>query len=258
MTAKRAAALALVAATTTALTGCAGVVGARMTFHDTEKVKITEIRLTGGHGDVLVKTAAVSETTIQRVVRRNTDPGESYRLAGSALLIDTSCGDNCSVSYEITAPAGVAVKGELRSGDVHLSGVGTTDLKLTSGDLSVENATGPVKLRATSGDIRILGAQDAVDVQSTSGDIDAIDLAGPAILKLTSGDVTAMLTEANSVDAQTTSGDVQVQVPAGSYRITTHTGSGDASVAGLVNDPAAKNVVNLRTGSGDAQLVATP
>ena len=186
MTAKRAAALAIVAATTTALTGCAGVVGARMTFNDTEKVKITEIRLTGGHGDVLVKTAAVSETTIQRVVRRNTDPGESYRLAGSALLIDTSCGHDCSVSYEITAPAGVAVKGELRSGDVHLSGVGTTDLKLTSGDLSVENATGPVKLRATSGDIRILGAQSSVDVQSTSGDIEAMELAGPAVLKLTS------------------------------------------------------------------------
>ena len=249
--------LALVAASATALTGCAGVVGAQMTFNDTEKSKVTEIRLSGGHGDVLVKTAAVTETTIQRVVRRNADPGESYRLDGSALVVNTSCGPDCSVAYEITAPVGVAVKGDLKSGDVQLTDVGPVDLRLTSGDLNVQGPTGAVRIRATSGDIRVVNAKAAVDVQSTSGDIVAEDVAGPVTLKLTSGDVNAGLSAVNSVTAQTTSGDVRVRVPGGSYRVITDTGSGDAQVQGIVSDPTAKNVINVRTASGDALVRAT-
>ena len=255
--ARRAGILAIVVASTTALTGCSGVVGAKMTFNDTEKVKITQIRLSGGHGDVLVRTAAVTETTIQRVVRRNADPGESYRLDGSALVVNTSCGPDCSVAYEITAPVGVAVQGELRSGDVQLTDVGAVDLRLTSGDLDVQGPTGAVRVRATSGDIRVVNATSAVDVQSTSGDIVAEEVAGPVTLKVTSGDVNAALTTANSVTAQTTSGDVQVRVPTGSYRVAATTGSGDAVVQGLVSDPTAKNVINVRTASGDALVRAT-
>src|SRR5690349_5955644 len=98
---RRAAVLALIAASTTALTGCAGVIGAKMTYDDTLKAKITDIVLTGGAGDVVVTTSEVDETTIHRVIRRSTNPGESFKLDGTTLTIDTSCGMNCSVSYEI-------------------------------------------------------------------------------------------------------------------------------------------------------------
>ncbi|MGK5684966.1 DUF4097 family beta strand repeat-containing protein [Actinoplanes sp. URMC 104] len=252
---RRAAALVLIAATATTLTGCAGVLGASMTYDDTEKAKITDIRLDGDSGDVRIRTANVTETSIKRVIRRSTDPEASYRVEGSTLVIDTSCGRTCQVSYEIVAPAGVKVGGELRSGDIALEGVGDTDLKLTSGDVIVTDATGSVKLRGTSGDVRVVRAK-AVDVQSTSGDISAIDVAGPARLKVTSGDINAELATAASVTAQTTSGDVRVQVPEGRYKITTHTGSGDAAVQGITNDPAAKNELDLRTGSGDAIVTA--
>ena len=58
------------------------------------------------------------------------------------LHIDTDCGHDCSVSYEIEAPAGVAVRGELSSGDVGLTGSGSADVTLTSGDIMVRDATG--------------------------------------------------------------------------------------------------------------------
>jgi hypothetical protein len=256
--ARRAGVFALIAATAaTTLTGCAGVVGARMTFDDTEKTRITGIRLDGSSGDVSIRTAAVTETSIKRIVRHSTgDPGESYRLDGSTLVVDTSCGHDCTVSYEIVAPAGVKVGGELRSGDIALDAVGDTDVKLTSGTITVTDPAGTVKLRATSGDQRVVNAKKAVEIDSTSGTIDVVDAAGPLDLKVTSGDISAELAVANSVTARSTSGNVQVRVPAGDYRIVTGAGSGDANVDGLVSNPSAKNVLDVRTGSGDATVSA--
>lgn len=253
---RRAGVLAVVAAATATLTGCAGVLGAKMTYEDTEKTKITAIQVNGGSGDVAVSAGPVTATTIKRIVRGNANPGDSYRLNGGTLTLDTSCGHNCSVSYEITAPDGVAVRGDLRSGDVLLSGVGSTDLQLTSGDVTVRAPSGPVKLRGTSGDIRVLDAKSSVTVQTTSGDVQALDAAGAVDLKVTSGDVTAKLATMNSVRAQTTSGDVNVIVPKGSYKVSTETGSGDAMVNGITTDLSAKNTIDVRTGSGDANVSA--
>ncbi|MFG1996048.1 DUF4097 family beta strand repeat-containing protein [Actinoplanes sp. NPDC048988] len=256
--ARRTGILVLIGAATAALTACGGVVGATLTYNDVEKAKITEIRLSGGAGDVSITTGSVTETTIKRVIRNSSDPGDSYRLDGSVLLLDTSCGADCSVSYEVEAPAGVTVRGDLRSGDVNLTGIGATDLKLTSGDINVHEPAGPVLIRATSGDVRVLNAKDKVTVQSTSGDVNVLDAAGALDLRITSGDINASLTTPASVKAQTTSGDVQVRVPQGAYKITSHTGSGDDEIQGLTSDPAAKNTLDLRTSSGDALLVATP
>jgi len=124
-----------------------------MTYNDTEKAKITDIVLSGGSGDVKITTAAVDETTIQRIIRRTTNPGGSYKLSGSTLSIDTSCGLNCSVSYEIQTPPGVKVRGNLDSGDVQLAGVADTTVQVSSGDVMVTDATGPVKVETTSGDM---------------------------------------------------------------------------------------------------------
>ena len=89
---RRAGALTLVAATAVTLTGCGGVLGARMTYNDVEPTKITEIRISGGSGDVAVRAGTAEQTKITRVVRRNTNPGESYRLDGTVLHLYTSCG----------------------------------------------------------------------------------------------------------------------------------------------------------------------
>jgi DUF4097 and DUF4098 domain-containing protein YvlB len=253
---RRAGVLALIAATTTTLTGCAGVLGARMTYNDTETTKITDIVVTGGEGDVTVTTATTQQTTIKRVVRGSSNPGESYKLIGTTLNVDTTCGPDCSVSYEIQAPAGVAVRGQLRSGDIGLDGVGTADVRLTSGNVTVHNATGPVQVHATSGDIEVLDAKGAVTAQSTSGNVKALNVGGAVDVRATSGDVDVKLTAANSVRAVASSGDVNVVLPQGTYKISTDTGSGNASVHGLTSDPAAKNVIDVRTASGDVEVAA--
>src|SRR5690242_17966606 len=191
---RRAGALTLVAASAVTLTGCGGVLGARMTYNDVVPTKITEVRVTGGSGDVAISTtAAATETKITREVRRNTNPGESYRLEGTVLHIDTSCGHDCTVSYQIEAPAGVAVKGELRSGDVLLNEVGATDIDVSSGDVTVNAATGPVKLQTTSGNVRVVDAVGTVTVDARSGDVEVLNPGGAVNLEASSGNIDVLL-----------------------------------------------------------------
>jgi hypothetical protein len=253
---RRAGALTLIAATAVALAGCGGV-GAKLTFNDTEKAKITEIDLAGHSGNVMVKTSAITETRITRVIHRNADPGPSYRLEGTVLHLNTDCGMNCSVSYQIEAPPGVAVNGKLSSGDVGLVDVASADIEVTSGNITVSGATGSVKAQATSGDITLAGVKGPVTLRATSGNVRAVDVAsGPVDVHATSGDVNLKVNTATSVTAAASSGNVRLLIPAGSYRVNAEAGSGDTRVVGVTDDPAAKNVLNLRAGSGDVDVIA--
>ncbi len=253
---RRTGAIALSVAATVSLTGCVGVLGARMTYNDTEQAKITDIVISGNSGDVLIRAAAVTQTSIKRVIRRSSNPEQSFSVNGGTLNIDTSCGANCTVSYEITAPAGVAVRGELSSGDIELDGVGATDIRVSSGDLVVKNATGPVQASSGSGDIEVSDTKATVTARATSGDIHAVNVAGAVDAKATTGDLDIRLASTNSVTAEATSGDVKVTVPPGSYQISANTGSGDKSLHNLTNDAAAPNLINVKTGSGDVTVSA--
>jgi hypothetical protein len=260
--ARRAGAATLIAATAAVLAGCGGGIGARLTYDDTEKVKVSEIVLTGGSGDLTVRTAAVSETRIKRIVRTDSaaDPQASYRLDGTVLNIDTSCGESCRVSYEIEAPTGVAVRGKLGSSDVALADVATVDVTVGSGDVVITGATGSVAIKTGSGDITANNLKGAVQLVSGAGDVKAVDLSGGAAVRAqaSSGDVDVQMTAVAPVTARTGSGDITLLVPDGAYQIKTHTGSGDEAVVGLTNDPAAKNLLDVQTGSGDATITAVP
>jgi hypothetical protein len=251
----RIAAVAVIAASTLAVAGCGAVGGAKLTYNDTEKTKVTGIVLDGHSGDVLVTTGTSPETKITRIIRNSTDPTMSYQLVGAALHLSDNCGGDCSVSYQIEAPAGVTVTGTMSSGDVQLTGVGATDLTLTSGDVRIRDAAGPVKVHASSGDVTVDGAKSGVTLQATSGDIRATRITGgPVTARVGSGDVTLDLVTAQSVTAATTSGDVHVTVPTGKYKVTTQKGSGDLNVTGVTDDPAATTALDLRVGSGDLEL----
>lgn len=256
---RRTVAVALAAAVTaTVLAGC-GSAGARLTYHDTERVKVTEIVIAGSSGDVLVQTAAIEETRISRIVHSDADHRPTYRIEGTALHVDTDCGPDCRVSYQIEAPTGVAVRGQLRSGDVGLTGVASAELKLTSGDVMIDGSTGPVQVTTTSGDITVTDAKGGATLHATSGNVRAMDVGGgPVSARVRSGEVTVKMTTVGSVSAHATSGDVEVLVPAGSYRFDVNSNSGDLDVVGLHNDPSSKNVLDIRTASGDATVSVVP
>jgi hypothetical protein len=252
---RRAGSLVLVGVAVTALAGCADGVPNRLDFSDTEKVKVTEIVIGSGSGDVTVSTSATAETRINRVVRyETTEPGRTYRLEGTVLHIDTDCGDNCTVSYDIAAPTGVAIRGELGSGDVALTDVATVALKVRSGDVAVTRATGAVKAETSSGDIVADDLRGATHLVATSGDIRARNMGGAALAAdATSGDISLELSRPGAVTAHVNSGDVRVMVPQGSYQVHTSASSGDVTVT-VPDDPAGKNLLDVRTNSGDVTV----
>jgi hypothetical protein len=242
---RRALALTLTAAAVAAtLAGCGGV-GAKLTFSDVEKVKVTEIKIDGRSGNVIVKTAAIAETRIDRIIRHSSDPAPSYHVDGTVLTVSTDCGPECSASYDITAPQGVKVTGTLASGDVGLTQIGSADVTVTSGDILVQGATGDVRAVSTSGDLNVTQVAGRTTLEATSGNARALDVRGP-------------LRAQASVKAETTSGDMDVTVPPGSYNVDVHARSGDEQIVGLVNDPASKFTLDLSATSGDVTVAAGP
>lgn len=236
----------------TALTGCVTDVPNRLEFSDTESAKITEIVIGQGHGDVTVTTSATTETTIKRSVSyRGDQPGQTYRLVGTVLQIDTDCGDNCTVNYAIGAPAGVSVRGATGSGDIDLSGVSTVDVTVGSGDIRVSGATGDVKAASHSGNISVTDPTKAVRLVASSGDIQGHGLGRAAVdATAASGTIDLELTQAGPVTAHASSGDLSVRVPEGHFRISAHAGSGDARV-NVPSEQGAPTALNLTTDSGD-------
>ncbi|BCY06242.1 DUF4097 family beta strand repeat-containing protein [Actinoplanes sp. L3-i22] len=250
----RTVALVLAAATVAALAGCDGAVGAKMTFDDTEKAKVTDIVLTGeGGGDVTITTGNVTETRIKRIVRGGTGSGPVYQISGATLTLPTECGFNCHISWEVQAPTGVKINGDIHSGDVNLTDVGAVDLTMTSGDLMIDGASAPVKVKATSGNVTI-SRVPGLTLQATSGDLQAREISGPVDARLTSGNLDLELSKPASVTADVTSGDVHLLVPTGSYQVKQRTSSGDTTINGITDDPKSPNVLDLRARSGDLSV----
>jgi hypothetical protein len=261
--ARRAGAVTLIAVSAAALAGCGGGIGARLTYDDIEKVKVSEIVLAGGSGNVTVTTAATAtETKIKRIVRTEdaADPEVSYQLDGTVLTLDTSCGHRCQVSYEIEAPVGVGVRGKLGSGELSLSGIGTADVQVGSGSAAVDGASGAVSLKSGSGDILANDLRAETTLVTGSGQVEAHGISGGKAVRVQtgSGEISVELTQAAPVTARAGSGEIELLVPDGAYHLKTRTGSGEAEVLGLVNDPAAKNIIDVQTGSGDATITAVP
>jgi hypothetical protein len=252
--ARNAGLLAVTGLAAVTLAGCDTSVPNQLDFSDTEKVKITEIVIGSGSGsgDVTVKTAAISDTRIKRVVRyRGVEPARSYRLDGTVLHVDTDCGDDCSVSYDIVAPTGVAVRGEVTSGDIDLTAVATADVRISSGNIRVTGATGQVRAEASSGGIAVTDVAGPTRLVATSGEITGRGLGrAPVNAEVSSGDIDLELTTAGPVTAHATSGNVTVRVPDGRYRVRSNVDSGDERV-GIQDDPTATVLLDVDVTSGD-------
>jgi len=257
MTRTRTTTTALAAASTVALlavtsAACAPLDWHQEDFNDTETVPITAVRIVeSGDGDVLVRTRPGDTVEIQRVVRyQRSEPGRTYRIDGTVLELDTSCGWRCDVSYDIVAPPGVSVEGENGSGQLMLFDVSDVSVRVGSGSITIDRATGRVDARTGSGGITAYRLSGPAELHTGSGSIDGRGLSGDGVVATTgSGKVELTLDDPGPVRAETSSGSVHVTVPAGSYRIRTETGSGSADVR-VPDDPDGEHLIDARTGSG--------
>lgn len=236
-----------------ALTGCGALAEQRLTYDRTEEVRITEIEITPGAGDVVVRTGAGTNVRIERVVQyHGAEPRDAtYRIEGTKLLLDTDCGRRCGVSYEVLAPAGVALRGESGSGDITVTALSQVDIKVGSGNITVNDASGAVRAETGSGNIVLSRVPGTISARTGSGSIEGHELgAGKVRAQTGSGNISLALATAGSVQASASSGSVELTVPAGSYQVRAHAESGSTAVT-VPNNPAAEAVLDVRTGSGN-------
>lgn len=257
-----------------ALTGC----GPFNTFSDehTDEVAVTEVNLNGGAGSVTVSPGAERSVHVKRTVRYSGDkrPGATDHVDGTVLKLNTDCGLNCSVSYEVTAPSGVKVSGANGSGRLSLSNVSTVSVDVGSGSVVVRGASGAVNVKTGSGTIDLSDVHGAVVTRTGSGTIRLRAIGGTAVadtgsgtvqgsgldgrttVHTGSGTITLDLVSAQDVTARSGSGRITVTVPSGQkYRVVASTDSGHTNV-GIPTDPSADHVLDLHADSGGVTVQA--
>ncbi|MFF5073890.1 DUF4097 family beta strand repeat-containing protein [Micromonospora olivasterospora] len=239
------------------LSGCDNLSFRRLDFDTTEAATIRRVTLLpGGAGDVTVHgSGSAGEVRIRRVVRYQGDqPPARYEIRGDELVLDSDCGRRCTVSYDLTVPAGVTVRGEGGSGNVNLTRVGTVDVRVGSGDVRVGGATGAVRVETGSGNVDVEDLRGAVILRTGSGDVTGRGIAGQVDAEAGSGNVTVELSAPASARAHASSGDVRLTVPAGRYRVRAG-GSGHPEL-GVTDDPTASMVIDVGAESGNVTVTA--
>lgn len=206
---------------------------------------VSTIEISSDDGSVVV--VGDSETSIRVTIRISQGLGAartSADLRGDRLVLAGSCpwfaSGQCSVSYEVHAPAGLAV-------------VAHTD----NGDIETRDVRGDAELISDNGDVLVQGLGGTVRLESDNGDIDGDGLVASSVRAASdNGDVTIAFTEAPSqVTATSSNGDVVVVLPAGeeSYALDAATDNGDASTP-IRTDPASTRRVTARSDNGDVTV----
>lgn len=217
---------------------------------------VRQVLIDNDSGDVAIRVGDVPSTTVhQRFEYRWGEPDESISVDEGTLELG-DCGSWCSVDYDVVVPEGTEINGDVRSGDLELTGVAAAEVNASSGDVTVRQVAGPVRIVASSGDVQLGDLSGPVDVEVSSGELTGDGLRGPVDAHASSGNITLVMAVPQSVTAEASSGDIELTVPDGPYRVEGDSNSGDRTInVDQVRD--ARHTLRLDASSGDV-TVRTP
>ena len=179
------------------------------------------------------------------------------------VLLDASCrwfNSFCSVDYEITVPARMAVKAESSGGSITVRGVsGDIETRSSGGSITISDTTGSVRARSSGGSVRVTSAGGSVDLDSSGGGVEGTGLRGDARAESSGGSVRLdFATAPRSVQANSSGGRVEVRLPRvdGGYRVDASS-SGGRQIVEVPTDPASSRVITVRSSGGDARVLMT-
>jgi hypothetical protein len=255
------------------LAGCRMNIGfERFSDTRTEAATLSDVRLAGDSGSVLIeRTSDVHGVEIRRTVHyHGTKPtARKDSIDGTRLVLDTNCGNNCEISYQVRLSDTVNVTGVSDSGGVTLRGVAKVSLKADSGGVRVDDASGDVNIETQSGGVTMNDVKGAVNAKTDSGSVRLNRVAGTVTattesggihadglsgerttVRTDSGSIQVTATVAQNVDARSDSGSIRLTVPSGtSYQVKHSTDSGHAQID-VPTDPSSRYLLELRTDSG--------
>lgn len=147
----------------------------------------------------------------------------------------------------VTIPDSSEVVTKTGSADQSLQGrYALADLKSGSGDIRVEDVTGPMAINTGSGDVAVRTVGGEMRIKSGSGDVEISHAAANAGVSTGSGNVSFGHAEA-SVQVKSGSGDLGIRLASGD--ITAQTASGDVTVAEL-----RRGKLTSKNASGDIRV----
>ncbi|HLJ02572.1 MAG TPA: DUF4097 family beta strand repeat-containing protein [Solirubrobacteraceae bacterium] len=190
---------------------------------------VRSLNIDSGSGNVTVTgdPGARAVTVTAHVTEGLFRPGREASLRGGVLRVTASCRGftpNCSVSYDVTVPAGIEVVASSGAGDVRA-------LRLDSGASLV--------------------------LSSGAGDISATDVrAGTIKLSSGAGNISAELgTPAQSLTASSGVGDINLEVPGTvAYSVDATSGVGHVSDSQISTQPNAPRRIHASSGTGDVSI----
>ncbi|HVT67138.1 MAG TPA: DUF4097 family beta strand repeat-containing protein [Trebonia sp.] len=171
-----------------------------------------------------------------------------YSLVKSVVSAHTA-GGVARVGYRCQVPFG---DGELSLNATVPAGGGVT-ATTPGGDAVVTDTAGPVTVSSGGGNLAANGASGPLSLSTSGGNINGNQLAADAVTASSGGgDVTLIFARVpHSVRVTTSGGNITLVVPPGSYRVTTHSDSGDSAVSDTVHqDATSPNVIDASTGGG--------
>lgn len=223
-----------------------------------EQTAVTEVKVAGDSGNVTV----IGDNTVGVDVRRTVhyadghEPGQTMSVSGTTLTVNTDCGDRCSASYEVHVAKGVRVSGSTDSGNVSLSGVSDVDVRVDSGTIRVDGATGNVSAEANSGNVELADIAGTVKANADSGNITGRNLRGTSLtFDAQSGNIDVSAPGAGNITARADSGNVTLRVPDNCCRVTADADSGNEEVR-VGTNANSQYLIDARASSGNVTVRA--
>jgi DUF4097 and DUF4098 domain-containing protein YvlB len=214
----------------------------RVNYPDRQQYRVTFWDLMNGHEvqRVSVELEIDVPPGIALDLKSASGDLETEGIAADQTL-ETSSGD-----IEVRSAGRVML--EAASGDATVLGLSAGHLRVQSGDLRVQNVTGPLDARTSSGDLTVGDAGDSLVLETVSGDLE-VDRA-PAGIRATSTSGEIEVSRARGrVDLESVSGGIHATLERGTVAAHLETSSGDIRVrlAGLPCE------LDAQTSSGDIE-----
>jgi hypothetical protein len=203
-------------------------------------------------------------------------PRVDREVHGGALRLSSRCPGvsfRCAVVLGSQVPAATATSIRTRSATVDLQDLGgPVDVTTRTGQVTLQQVAAPVHIVTRSGPVSLASLRGDLAVRTASAPIELRDLRGQADLTTESASITgnalavrALMARTGSgwvtatfdappeqVDLRSVSGQVNIQLPAGHYRLKLDAPAGQVHLNGVVNDPTAPRTIKISAGGGIA------
>ena len=257
---------------------------------------VTSLDVQSNGGSVQVTTGAVRHVQVTQALSYDGQdggpPAVVHSVSGGRLtLADPACAtSNCTVSFAVIVPSGVAVTVGTEGGPVAVAGAAGANVDSGGGPMNIAHISGPLTASTEGGSLQLSGTAEA-NVDSGGGPVTAAQIDGPLTISTVGGSlqveglvgalradtgggpllmqvVNAATATASTgggsaridfsaapdtVTLDTDGGPAMLTVPGGPYAVTAES-DGGPQLVGLATDASARRSITLTSGGGSLQI----